>query len=529
MPDPAVGRTLRAPPLLAGDGVLLDSDLHRWRACPLRFWLQARADATGASDDVAPDPAADAGAEEAVVQGPGTGAALRGSFPGAATIAAPQCDADWEAAIARTRELLDEAADAPPGRTLLGACLDSDDGVRVRIDVLTRGRRAWRVLKVRYATVADEADVDAVALWMHVVLRRGLRVEAAALLLVDTAFVYPGLGCYAGLFREVDVAPMLGARPVATWLVAMRAGVRAPPPAVAMGPHCTRGGPCAWLAHCGAGQAEPSLQRELSVASLEIVGRELAAELRDEGFRTLRDVPMRRLADPRHRRALRAVIAAAPVCEPAVAASMRGHGYPRHTLRFETIGFAVPAWPGTQPYQVLPFQWTCDIEEAPGRLERRTFLADAHGDPRRAFAQALLGAIGREGPVYAYNAGFERNRLRELAARFEDLAEGIEGVSARLVDLLQLARAHYYHPAMRGSWSFRSVLGTIDPGLREAGFRFAGGASAQSAFARSLARGVDATTCAELRATLLHHGLRQVEALRRMEAVFDGADGALRP
>src|SRR6266568_2354856 len=77
--------------------------------------------------------------------------------------------------------------------------------------------------------------------------------------------------------------------------------------------------------------------------------------------------------------------------------------------------------------------------------------------------------------IDVYNAGFERNRLRELASRFEELAEAIDAVSSRIVDLFQVTRAHYYHPAMRGSWSFRAVLGAVDPGLRDAGFRLAAG------------------------------------------------------
>ena len=38
-------------------------------------------------------------------------------------------------------------------------------------------------------------------------------------------------------------------------------------------------------------------------------------------------------------------------------------------------------------------------------------------------------------------------------------------MAGRLFDLLPLAREHYYHPAMMGSWSIKRVLPTIAPDL----------------------------------------------------------------
>jgi hypothetical protein len=39
----------------------------------------------------------------------------------------------------------------------------------------------------------------------------------------------------------------------------------------------------------------------------------------------------------------------------------------------------------------------------------------------------------------------------------------LEGVISRLVDLHEVARAHYYHPAQKSSWSIKAVLPTIAP------------------------------------------------------------------
>ena len=109
------------------------------------------------------------------------------------------------------------------------------------------------------------------------------------------------------------------------------------------------------------------------------------------------------------------------------------------------------------------------------------FLATTGTDPRRAFAQSLLGAIGNTatiaattaatiatpiaGPILVYNLSFERGVLMLLADDFPDLAAQLHAMADRLFDLLPLVRAHYYHPAMMGSWSIKRVLPTIAPDL----------------------------------------------------------------
>lgn len=507
--------------------LLNHDDLRRWRACARRFWLHRRcghpAVAGATTVDARPGVDTGADAEATVVHGPAPFAVLRASFPGAVVIAAPKTPTEWAPAVQRTLTCLDSDRVPPEGWAVLGACLTSGDRVQVRIDVLACGDRGLRLFKVRYATVGDEADVDAVALWAHVAARCGLRVQSVGLLLVDTDFIYPGHGCYAGLFREVDLAPVLGSRPVGDWLAAMRACERGPQPQATKGAHCTQNGACEFIGDCQAVERAVTAPPRDSQASLEIVGRELAAELRQEGHVDLHSIPLQRLTDARHRRAVRAIHQGVPVLEPEVAALIREQPYPRHILRFDTIGFAVPVWSGTRPYQVLPFQWTCDVHNAAGDLVRHGFLADAEGDPRRAFAQTLLQALGSTGPVFAYNAGFERNRIRDLVQLFEDLAPALEAVLPRIVDLFQLARAHYYHPAMAGSWSFKSVCRAMAPELQVAWVEEALAPSAQAAFARSLQPGLDAAARQQLRAALQAHGQRQTEALRHMLALFAAA------
>jgi hypothetical protein len=471
-----------------------------------------------------PTPKVDLRVGELVVQNMGPDQALRATFPEALLIKPPVTPKEWVEAMAQTQTYLMEQilgdAQAHEGRAILGACLASDDGAMVRVDVLAAGTRGVRVFKVRHATVGDEQDVDVVALWAHVVARAGLRVESVGLLLVNTDFVYPGHGCYAGLFREYDLSPVLGSRPVPAWLVAMRSCERGPEPELTADAPCTKGEPCDAREHC---QVAPLEDRFSQPASLEVVGRELAHELRDEGHTSLLTVPEQRLPDERRRRAWRAIQSGQPELDPAVTSVMQAQPHPRYFLRFDTIGFATPIWPGTRPYQIMPFQWTCDMVTQPGALVRRAFLADLRSDPRRAFAESLLRALGQSGAILAYNAGFERNRIRELATLFEDLSEPLQALLPRLHDLFHTARAHYYHPSMCGSWSFKSIARAVAPDLGADRFEWAGLHTPQAAFAHSAQARSDSPAQSECREALLAHGRNEAEVLRRMVALFESA------
>jgi hypothetical protein len=59
----------------------------------------------------------------------------------------------------------------------------------------------------------------------------------------------------------------------------------------------------------------------------------------------------------------------------------------------------------------------------------------------------------------------EAGVIRALAAQQPDLADDLLALLPRFVDLLPLMREHYYHPAMDGRWSLKSVLLTIAPKL----------------------------------------------------------------
>jgi hypothetical protein len=193
-------------------------------------------------------------------------------------------------------------------------------------------------------------------------------------------------------------------------------------------------------------------------------------------------VPVDLLSNPKHLRVHEAAISGKVHLDQQVAQKINALPFPRHYLDFETIAFAVPIWSTTRPYMQIPFQWSCHIEFSDGTLQHKEFIDISGSDPRKAFAEELLDAVGGDGPVIVYNAGFEGARIRELASIFPDISEKLLNIVDRFFDLLPLAREHYYHPDMMGSWSIKDVLSTVVPELDYSNLAVKNGLMAQEAY-----------------------------------------------
>jgi len=476
------------------------------RQCPKRLWLQ-----TFRRDLAVVDPAAQARFDA----GNRVGEIARELRPGGRLIGHVD---DPGRALQETREALAGADD----RLLFEAAL-KHGGVLVRADVLERRDGRCRLVEVKSSTAVKPPHVEDVAIQAWVLQGAGLVLEDTRLAHVDNTFVYAGDGDYDGLLVEVDLAdevrPLLEEIP--RWVAEAQQVLDGDMPGVDIGAHCAQPYDCEFFAWCS--RDEPAYP-----VSILPRGATLAAELRAEGLRDLREVPEERLGNAVHIRVWRATRADAPEVDPAVAPLLRDLPYPRSFLDFETIQPAIPLWAGTRPYQRIPVQWSCHIQAEPGRLVALGELVVTGEDPRRAFAESLIRAMPSDGPVFAYNAGFEHGVLNELVQALPDLAAPLQRIADRLVDLLPITRAHYYHPAMRGSWSLKAVLLTIAPDLDYAnldgGVR--SGGDVESVYAEILDPATDAGRRTVLETAMVTYCERDTVALVRLVAFLEAVEPA---
>ena len=250
---------------------------------------------------------------------------------------------------------------------------------------------------------------------------------------------------------------------------------------------------------------------------------ELVKEKKLEGISELRDVPDD-LLNPTQQRVKAATLSGqAFFDQPATAQALAAHKLPGYFIDFETIQFGVPLWKGTRPYQQLPFQFSVHRLGRTGRATHQAFLDLSGGNPSLAFAQSLVAACGERGPVFVYNAAFETTRIRELAERHPRLATALRAINDRVVDLLPIARQHYYHPSQQGSWSIKAVLPALCPELHyDALDGVQDGGAAQQAYLEAITPATSAPRKAELERQLLAYCSLDTWAMVRLWSAFTG-------
>lgn len=440
---------------------LSKSRIIAWRQCPKRLWLQVH------RPELIEVTAAD---EQRFKAGHEVGQIARHLFLDGILVE----EADLAAALQTTQAILANHR----GRPIFEATFRRD-GVLAQVDVLIPEKKGHRMLEVKSSTEVKDYHLEdcAIQAW---VAGGSCDLVGVEVVHVDNQFVYPGNGDYRGLLTQV---PVLEAITVLTdevpaWVDAARATLGSGEPDIFPGEHCSTPFNCPFTSYCRAGMVEA----EYPLSALPRLSASKRQALKDMRIEDIRDIPDT-FGLTRAQARVRAVTRAGRAeLSSAAAGELAGFTYPRYYLDFETVAMVVPYWTGTRPYQAIPVQWSCHIETAPGATTHHAFLAKGATDPRPAFAQTLIDALGDHGPVFVYNSAFELRILRELIQDYPTLAPALHAVAERVVDLLPITREHYYHPDMRGSWSIKAVLPTIASDLSYDGLEIGDGDQAQVAW-----------------------------------------------
>jgi hypothetical protein len=131
------------------------------------------------------------------------------------------------------------------------------------------------------------------------------------------------------------------------------------------------------------------------------------------------------------------------------------------------------------------------------------------------FTEKLIAAIDNGGPVLVYSS-FEGRILSEMVNRYPHLSEIIEGIKARLFDLLSFTQNYYCHPEMRGSWSIKSVLPTIASELDYGNLEVQSGQAAQQKFLELLTPKISDIDLEKGRTELLQYCERDTWAMVKL-------------
>lgn len=491
---------------------LSKSKLLAYRQCPKRLWLEIHH----------PEWHADSAATQASfnVEHQVGEIAIQVYDPwGKGGILNPKAEG-FDVAFTRTRVLLKLSYPIfEAGFCAEGAMAFAD----VMLPMEKSGKRAWRMVEVKSSTSVKDYHRDDVAVQAFIVRSAGVPLVAVALAHIDSEWIYPGNGDYRGLLKENDLTEESFSKneTVQHWIKKAQSIVTKPnAPAISTGKHCTSPYECGFLAHCQSQKPEVEhpihwLPGRFSKALLEYIDIHNLSELQD-----LPD----ELLNVRQQRVKKVTVTGQPYFDQSNAArSLAVYKLPAYFLDFETIQFAVPIWKGTRPYQQVPFQFSLHRLSRMGNLKRRAFLDISGADPSEAFAEALIVACGKRGAIFVYNASFETARIRELSERFPHLAKPLLALNKRIVDLLPVARDHYYHPSQQGSWSLKALLPALCPDLSYDDLDgVQDGSMAMDAFLEALAPLTNKTQKTKIKKQLLAYCALDTLALVSIWSAFTG-------
>lgn len=375
--------------------------------------------------------------------------AARKKFPGGLLIESQNADI----ALQKTQEAINA------GKLAIFEAAFLYDSVLVRVDILSRDttESAWDFYEVK-ATTYHDCDKEQkteyrndIAIQVWVLQQLGITLRRISLMHLNRECRYPDL---KDLFSLEDYS-----KEIINVLVEIESDITAlkdilvqkTDPSVSIGNHCEKPHPCSYKGHCW---------EHIPQFSIFNIPRNLKKwKQYEQGTISICSLGTSDFKSETQQRALQCYKEKNPYFNPKIVGELLNEWkYPFSYLDFEAIDYAVPRFPGTRPYQHIPFQFSCHIQRSPdSELEHTEFLWINEDDPRSAFIQKLLDSVPAVGSVIVYSASYESTRLKELAEDFPKYSEQLTNIRVRLVDLKVVIQKGVFYPEFMGSFSIKKV------------------------------------------------------------------------
>ncbi len=411
--------------------------------CPNWLWWQVR-------EPDAPELRPDLATQFRFQQGTRVGEVARDHVPDGVLINQPHWAID--------RKIGDTQAALDAGATVICEAGFTADGVFAAVDILQRDGENFDLIEVKSSSRVKDAHLPDAAIQAHILRQCGLNIRCVEIMHLNPQCRYPDL---TDLFVREDVtAPVERLLPdIPTQIEEQLEIINGPCPNIPIGRQCVKATYCPFKGRCW-----PDMTGD-HVGSLAGVGLKKTLELMQQGYHSIHQLPDDiKLSKPAQRQR-RALDANGIFVDDCLAEALEAFQGPLVFLDFETVNLAIPAWEGCTPWEQVPVQFSCHIEEESGDLIHREWLAKGPGDPREALALALLDECKDAQAVVAYYASFERRCIERLATALPHLADELLAISGKLTDLHPVVKNHVYHPGFGGSFSLKPVISALVPEL----------------------------------------------------------------
>lgn len=335
--------------------------------------------------------------------------------------------------------------------------------VRIRVDILEKlDNGQCNLIEVKSSTAVKNVHLPDVAIQYYVLQGSGLDIDRALLLLVNNQYIYDGNNLdLENFFSSFDVTDQTRSlQDKMPLIIAEHKKMLDAPAAPVIQPsrHCHTPYGCEFWEYCTRNMPKNW------VLNLYGISQNKLDELAGMGIQDIKNIPDPCRLTELQERMKRCVINNAAFISRRLKDQLTNVEYPIHFLDFETVNPAIPRYANTRPYQVIPFQWSDHFLDENGNLEHKTYLCDDDKDPRKDFARTLLDALGKIGTVFIYTT-YEKSIITGLAGHFSQYRDDLLLIPKRFKDLCAIIRNNFYHPGFHGSFSLKSVLPVLVPGM----------------------------------------------------------------
>jgi hypothetical protein len=423
-------------------------------------------------------------------------------------------------ATAQSRRLLEE-------RKPLFEAAFAFRGTFARVDVLdpVRGGK-WDVVEVKSSTEIKDPNWDDVAFQRYCYEGAGVQIGRCRLMHINNAYVRHGEIDPSLLFAKDDISATVREKSlgIEDRIRGMLDAIESKKcPEIEIGPHCDTPYECPLKYLCW----EEVNKVEKNVFTLPRIGPK-AWQLYKKGFvrndRVPADFPLSKIQKIQ----IEAERTNTPHVErSAVVEFLDNLIYPLYLLDFETFQTAIPLIDGTSPYKQVPFQFSLHVAESlDPEPSRHSWLWDGAGDPRESILKRLLPLLGKKGSIVAYNASFEKSRLRECAEAYPRFSTSVDAVLDRIIDLYAPFRSFsVYYPAQHGSASIKQVLPALTGGAY-GGLSIQNGGQASKEFKRIMFGEADQNEREKVRRDLEAYcgmdTMSMLEIIKTLKRLIDG-------
>lgn len=436
-------------------------------------------------------------------------------FPGGMD-ASPARRSDHSAAVARTKELLEQEVD------VIYEAAFQHDGVLAILDILVKKDGWWYAYEVKSSTKISQTYILDAALQYYVITNTGMPIRDFSLMIINNQYIRDG---------ELDIKQLFSIKPVKDALLKHQDFIQgnlelckqvisnAEMPKIGIGEHCFVPYGCDFMGTCWK-QVPPD-----SVFEITGITKSEQFELYQSGYQTISEIPDRNELDKNANIHIQAFKTKQVLIDKkGIESFLSTVQYPVFFMDFESFMPAIPIYDKTKPYQHIPFQYSLHFKESKeAPLEHLEFLAEQGMDPRKIFLEHLLKDTQKQGTILVYDVLMERNILNGLKKDFPEYTGEIDAILMRVVDLVQpFQERYYYHPAMKNSVSIKNVLPALVPELSYSNLMISSGSVAMTAF-EQLQTETDLLKILEIREQLLAYCKMDTLAMVKIFEVLENA------